>query len=415
MKVAFELTPVGSGHYYPRNRTGIFRVCCELLAALARRPEVELVLTAAKCRGEAEAELGFQGLTREVHRSKLERACFPIVQSMCIPSDFQPETQLSDRRRKWFRTFIDALEGLGGHPREVAKHVDVCHSPYLPPSQVGWSAKCEAARMVTVHDLLPLTHREFFPSGDDQLLRRVLADIEQGAVAHCVSEFTKAELVRQLPEAATRAFVVPLAARSDHFYPRELSAVAALRSKLELEGPYVLCLGTVDARKNLALAFEAFEHVRKHRKDVKLVVTGATARTATALETLLSRYPAAKDGCVVTGFLPDVDLPALYSGASLVLFPSFAEGFGLPALEAMSCGAPLLASNTCSLPEVVGEGGVLLDPHDGRAWSETALALLTSESERTKLSAAGLERSRAFSWNATASALTQAYRTFARA
>lgn len=382
-----------------------------MLSALTRAPNVELLLTATKCRGEAEAELEYQGLIRRVHRSSVERAVFPLVKRMCIPRGFQPETGLSERQRKLFRTFIDALEKLGGHPREVGRKVDVCHSPYLPPSQVGWTPSCGAIRVVTVHDLLPLTHPQFFPGGDDKLLRRVIEDIRDGAAAHCVSAFTRAELVRQLPEAAERAFVVPLAARSEHFYRRGAEAVAALRAKLNLKSPYLLCVGTVDPRKNLELVFEAFEHIRRERKDVQLVVTGATARNAPALETLLCRYPATRAGCVVTGFLADAELPVLYSGAAAVLFPSLAEGFGLPALEAMSCGAPLLVSHACSLPEVVGSGGLILDPHQPSAWAEAALALLASDAERSKLSLAGLERSREFSWDASATALTAAYHT----
>lgn len=412
MQVAIELTPLGSARYCPRNRTGIFRVCAEMLTALATCPEIRLVLTAIGCRGEAEAEVRALGVNAPFHRGGLDRLLQPAVHWALAPRDWCPGRALTDNRRKAVRTFVQFFELFGGAPASVARHATICHSPYHPPSRIGWTEATKATRIVTVHDVLPLTHPQFFPDGDRATLGRVLDDIRSNCVAHCVSEYTRGQLIQLMPEAEERSFTAPLAANLTRFYPCDPAAIAEFRARLALRQPYILCVGTLDRRKNLELAVQAFDRVRAVRSDVQLVLTGAPTRPALHLDELLEPYPHARSGCVVTGFARDEDLPALYSGAELVLYPSLAEGFGLPALEAMACGTPVLASNRTSLPEVVGDGGVLLDVDDAEPWSNAILELLESPKQRAVLSERGLTRAREFSWESTARRLVDAYRHF---
>lgn len=412
MQVAIELTPLGSARYSPRNRTGIFRVCAEMVTALAACPEIQLILTAFGCRGEAEAEVRALGVTAPFHRGSLDRLLQPAVHSAFAPRDWHPGRALSDNRRKAVRTFVQFLELFGGAPGSVARRATVCHSPYHPPSLVGWTENTKATRIVTVHDVLPLTHPQFFPDGDRTTLSRVLDDIRSNCVAHCVSEYTRKQLIQLVPEAAERSFTAPLAANLRRFHPSDATTVAELQARLSLGERYILCVGTLDRRKNLELAVRAFDQVRAVRSDVQLVLTGAPTRPALPLDEVLEPYPHARSGCVVTGFVSDGDLPALYSGAQLVLYPSLAEGFGLPALEAMACGTPVLASNRTSLPEVVGDSGLTLDVDDPGRWSTAILELLESPERRSVLSQAGLARAREFSWENTARRLVDAYRHF---
>jgi glycosyltransferase involved in cell wall biosynthesis len=384
-----------------------------MLVALSEQPGIELQLAAAKCRGEAEEEVRALNVHAPFHRSAFDRLLQPTAASLCVPPGWAPGTALSERRRKIFRTLIQGLELFGGHPATLAQSADVCHSTYRPPSEVGWGIGTPALRVVTVHDLLPLTMPEFFPGGDNALLRRVLDDIRAGCVAHCVSEFTRRELIALLPEASSRSFVSPLAADRGQFFPRDANQVASICEQLSIRAPYVLCVGTLDPRKNLRLALEAFNHLCSSRKDVTLVITGASVRQTPSFQNLIDRYERAKAMCVLTGFVPDHHLPYLYAGASVVLFPSLAEGFGLPALEAMACGAPLIAANATSLPEVVGGGGMLLNPHDPEEWASAMASLLDSPQERARMSAAGLTRASQFSWKHTAEVIAAAYATFA--
>jgi glycosyltransferase involved in cell wall biosynthesis len=410
MKVAFDLTPLGSGRFYPRSRTGIFRVCAELLTALQARSDIELLPVAVQCRGEAEDEVRRLELPLRLHRSAWDRALYPWLTRLFVPKDLPVTQALSDGRRKGLRTFVQLLELAGGSPRAVGKHAAICHSPYLSPTQVGWLAAQAAPRVVTVHDLLPLTHPEFFPGGDDKLLAKIVADVQAGAFAHCVSEYTRSELVRLVPEARQRSFVAPLAASRQRFAPPGAAAVQAVRQQLGVHSEYLLCVGTLDPRKNLVTALEAMDQVLRQRPGLQLVVVGATARHAPAWDRLFAPFPQVRAATLFTGYLPDGLLPALYAGAGLVLFPSLAEGFGLPALEAMQSGGALLCSNATSLPEVVGTGGVLLDPRDVAAWRDAILHLMDAPAERDALALRGLTQSGRYSWSTTAEAVVEAYR-----
>jgi glycosyltransferase involved in cell wall biosynthesis len=410
VKVAFDVTPLGAGRFYPRSRTGIFRVCAELLTALHATAELSLLPSAVRCRGEAEDEVRRLGLPLRVNRSDWDRALYPAITRLFVPEGLSLSEPLSERRRKALRTCVQAVESVGGHPRALGQSVDICHSPYLPPSELGWRATQRAARIVTVHDVLPLTHRQFFPGGDDQQLERVLEDIRLGAVAHCVSKYTQSELIRLLPEARERSFVSELAASPRLFSPPKPEETTSVLGSLGLSGDYLLCLGTLDARKNLVTCLAAAEVVLAQRRGIKLVIVGAPARNALAWEQLFTRFPKARSACVFTGYLPDTSLPVLYAGATAVLFASFAEGFGLPALEAMQCGAALISSNATSLPEVVGDGGLLLDPNDTEAWGREILRLMDEPEARRELIEQGLRRSQHFSWAATAAGICQVYR-----
>src|SRR5690606_16710222 len=143
-----------------------------------------------------------------------------------------------------------------------------------------------------------LTHPQFFPDGDRATLGRVLDDIRSNCVAHCVSEYTRGQLIQLMPEAEERSFTAPLAANLTRFYPCDPAAIAELRARLALRQPYILCVGTLDRRKNLELAVQTFDRVRAVRSDVQLVLTGAPTRPALPLDELLEPYPHARSGCV---------------------------------------------------------------------------------------------------------------------
>jgi glycosyltransferase involved in cell wall biosynthesis len=112
----------------------------------------------------------------------------------------------------------------------------------------------------------------------------------------------------------------------------------------------------------------------------------------------LAKYPKVKPHVIITGYVPDEDLAAVYSGATAFLFPSLAEGFGIPPLEAMQCGTPVIAANTTSIPEVVGDAGILLPPTDETAWCQAMLQISRAEKWRDELRQKSLQRSKLFSW-----------------
>jgi glycosyltransferase involved in cell wall biosynthesis len=180
---------------------------------------------------------------------------------------------------------------------------------------------------------------------------------------------------------------------------RERDAQAALRARYSLgDGPYLLAVGTLQPRKNLHGLLRAYRLLCDRRPDVPgLVLAGRPGWGEAALETTLARL-GLRDRVKRPGFVAEHDLPALYSGALLYLQPSLYEGFGLTVLEAMACGTAVIASNSSSLPEVVGGAGLLVDATQPRTLADAIDQLLDSPIRRAELAAAGRRRSASFTW-----------------
>jgi glycosyltransferase involved in cell wall biosynthesis len=253
--------------------------------------------------------------------------------------------------------------------------------------------------VLTCYDLLPLFYPQYYSAPQRLIywLAHLLATRTASTIL-AISEATKADLVRCLHLAPAKIVVTPLAA-DPHFQPQPPAAIAAVRQKYALPERYVLYFGSNKPHKNLVRLVQAF---------------GQAALPATALVIAGHwdpRYPEARqlaaqagwqDQVKFTGPVAEADLPALYAGAALFAFPSEYEGFGLPPLEAMACGAPVVCSSTSSLPEVVGEAGMLLPPDEPQRWTEALAQLLADDIQLTALRARSLARARQFTWAQTA-------------
>ena len=175
--------------------------------------------------------------------------------------------------------------------------------------------------------------------------------------------------------------------------------VAQRLARLSLTQPYILVVGTLQPRKNLALTLAAFERLCAQGFQHRLVLVGQRGWLADPIFAALNRPNSpAYDRIDITGYLPDDDLPLLYNGAAALAFPSLYEGFGLPALEALACGTPVLTSNTTSLPEVVGEAALTVDPLDADAIATGLLRLVSEPALRAELRTRGLAQAQKFSW-----------------
>jgi len=183
---------------------------------------------------------------------------------------------------------------------------------------------------------------------------------------------------------------------------RDPDALAAVRGRYHIPGPYVLFIGRLQPRKNLARLIEAFARLAPDRADLSLVLAGPAGWLADPIRARVSEL-GLEGRVLLPGYVAEADKAALLSGARVFAFPSLYEGFGFPALEAQACGVPLLASNTSSLPEVVGDGGLLVDPLDTSAIAEGLARLLDDAMLRRTLIALGSANLRRFSWEATAS------------
>jgi len=283
---------------------------------------------------------------------------------------------------------------------ELRKHpVDILHVQFTAPP----FSPCPV--VVSVHDLsfehLPQT---FNRRSRTQLRLTVRHSARRAARILTLSEHTRRDLIETYGISPERINAIPLAAPS-YFGPvKEERELQRVRHIYGIEGDYILCVSSIQPRKNLPRLVRAYASLRNQRragKLPKLVLVGKCAwlydETLRAIE-----ESKMKDSVILTGYVPQSDLPALYSGSVCFVYPSYFEGFGLPPLEAMKCGAPVIVGDRTSLPEVVGDAGILIDPFDVSAIAAAIARLLDDSDYRRQLSVKGLARSRLFDWQETA-------------
>jgi glycosyltransferase involved in cell wall biosynthesis len=283
---------------------------------------------------------------------------------------------------------------------------DLLHSlDHVAPAWGPWRS------VVTLHDLAfllyPATHtaasRAYYAATGESVRRaeRVIA----------VSQRTASDAVRLLGVDPSRIRVVHEAA-APGFAPRSRDDLPRLAVRLGFDAdpgrPYVLFVGTLEPRKNLPLLFEAFGILRR-RIDAQLLIVGARGWLDEPVFAAHARSGVG-DAAHFVGTLGEEDLAVLYSHAGVFVLPSLYEGLGLPVLEAMACGAPVVSSNAGPLPEVAGDAAVLLKPEDPHAWAAAMLEVLASQRLADDLRARGFARARMFSWDRTALATRDVYR-----
>ena len=210
-----------------------------------------------------------------------------------------------------------------------------------------------------------------------------------------------------------RVFVTPLAV-SNNFYPvndSDLIKKTLKHYKID-KSPYFLSLCTLEPRKNLDFLIKCFFKliIENPTLDINLVLVGVSGWKNKTIFIEVQNSPLLKSRVIFTGYVPDQDLSAIYSGAVAFIFPSLYEGFGLPVLEAMQCGTPVISSNSSSLPEVVGDAGILIDPKDEDHLCQAMLDVLTDSNLRESLRKKGLERAKQFSWKKCADQTVEIYK-----
>jgi len=290
---------------------------------------------------------------------------------------------------------------------ELRRHpVDLLHVQYTAPPL----APCPV--VATIHDLafehLPQT---FNRRSWIQLRLTVRSTARRSAHVITVSEYSKADIMRTYGLAADRITVTPEAA-SPQFAPvRDPADLDQVRRSYGIDSDYVLSLCSLQPRKNLVRLIEAYTHLRREHlsdKFPKLVLAGKRGWLDRETLAAAERSPYIKD-IIFTGYVPENSLPALYSGACCFVYPSYFEGFGLPVVEAMQCGAPVIAGNRTSLPEVISDAGLLVDPFDHRELANAVMKLVSDPTAREKFRSRGLERAKKFNWLSTAKLTLQVY------
>ena len=280
------------------------------------------------------------------------------------------------------------------------------HSPYyLMPYRTG------VPTVLTAYDVIPLIYPQYYTA-----VRRLIFRVAHGLalrtarVVLAISEATKRDLVQHFGIDANKISVTPLAT-DVRFTPQSASAIQVVREKYRLPDRYVLYFGSNKPHKNLPRLVGAFSKsaISNQQSAIHLVIAGSWDGRYNEAKQLAAN----NDRIRFIGPVSEADLPALYGGATVFAFVSEYEGFGLPPLEAMACGTPVIASNMSSLPEVIGDAGLLVDPHDVNAIAAALDRVLGDADLRLDLKQRGLDRAAQFSWARTAQQTLDVYQSIA--
>lgn len=295
------------------------------------------------------------------------------------------------------------LVGLPRAARRAA--VDIIHAPaYTAPF---WSPM---PVVLTIHDVSYERHPQWYPYRRDWARRAFYRHSAHAASQILtVSRFSATEITAAYRIPAERMTVTPLGV-DDGFAPATLDLPGELPAGVN--PPYLLHVGDLHERRNLRMLVDAVLAARRHAgalQALSLVLAGADRGVGEAVCAIAARAGAA-DAVVRLGPVSEERLRTLYRGALALAYPSLYEGFGLPLVEAMACGTPVIASNTASMPEVLGDAGILVDAADGQAWTRAIIDVVNNEETRRRLRTAGLRRAAHFTWERTARLTLGVYR-----
>lgn len=328
-----------------------------------------------------------------------DRPATGIVQAKNLAKQLLPRPYLLKRAVEQLR--------FGSGARRLA--LQVYHDPnFLPLAFAG-------PRVITIHDLSCFQHPQSHPRERVEVMQRRLPEAIAGVEAILtVSEFTRQQVIGHFGVAPGKVIATPLAAGPE-FFPRDHADLAQALGSLGLAaGNYCLSVGTLEPRKNLLSALHAFSMLpRPLRARFPLVIVGMKGWDTQPIEQAMADMLAAGEVRVL-GYQPSALLPLLYAGARFLVYPSLYEGFGLPPLEALASGTPVIASNCSSIPEVVGDAAILTEPRDVEAMRDAMRSLLEDDTRHAELRQRGLKRAQGFSWQRCATATAEVYRKLAR-
>jgi len=361
----------------------------------------ELIYAFATVDFDIEPEMWFLGRRAEVLASRLS----PVLRQL------QPEVPLhvarvsnellySPRAMRFWRAvprWLPTAEWLPDGP-------EVYHAPYwpLPPSR-------RVPMVLTIHDLIALSHPEWSSPRAIEESRTIQRLAPRASRVICTSEHSKQQVLEHCQLDPAQVVVIPGGVAPGFLEAIDFAESAVAREVYGLDRPYIVSLSTLEPRKNLGRLVAAYDRLCERRGPIwDLVLIGAAGWGDTRIDELLKQPRRGR--VILPGRVSQQQLAPLLAGADAMAFVSLAEGFGLPPLEAMAVGCPVLASNTTSLPEVIGDAGLLVDPKDIEAISAGLEQLLTDSALANDLSAMGRARAAEFTWQRAAETTAEVYR-----
>lgn len=294
---------------------------------------------------------------------------------------------------------------------------------FYPSIYTFFPTTSKAKKVVAIHDVIPEMYPDLiFPTFRSKLFWKIKSEvaIHQADSILTVSNYSKGGIIDYLGIESRKIFVTVEAAdsRFKKISRDEEFRKALMRNSLSAEDQYFLYVGGIGPHKNIPTLIEGFRLFRNRNgtDNMKLVIVGDFENDAFWMDDRIQRQAylgATKDRILFTGHVPDDDLPFLYSGALALIIPSFSEGFGLPALEAMACGTTVISSETTSLPEIVGDAGLFFNPHKPDQLAGCMEKICYAPQLRETLQNKGFKRAREFSWNAAAKIVLNAFKKLA--
>jgi glycosyltransferase involved in cell wall biosynthesis len=292
-------------------------------------------------------------------------------------------------------------------PRFLQRHrVDLFHSPHFNLPLIR-----PCSTVVTIHDVIYLACKDDLPSRVGRVYYRgmIAASVRLADRVLTDSQFSKADIVRYLNADPAKIEVVYPGVDPRFRRVRDERAIQSVLSRYHVEGDYILYTGIYKPRKNHAALLRAFRELLKSGCKATLVIAGPVGEGEAELCRLAEQLGIAKH-MVVAGFIPDSDLPALYSGARVYACPSLYEGFGFTVLEAMACGVPVVCSRRTSLPEIAGDAALYADPQNPSNFAEAVARAFSDGELRQQLIEKGYKNCSRFQWEAAAQDILTAYR-----
>ncbi len=306
----------------------------------------------------------------------------------------------SKKQHKFFENFY--------FPQYInTNFLDVYH---LPQNGLGLSENILAYKVITLHDIIPYTMPDTVGKGYlSKFIENIPKIIKNADAIITVSEFSKKDICRFFPYSQDKIHVIPLAANSNFKKHRKDYCKAYLSEMFGINKDFILYIGGFSPRKNVPILIEAFSKIKKDFKNPhNLVIVGSHKEQIFQLQQIVDKYNM-EDDVIFTGFVSDDELPLFYSACDLFVYPSLYEGFGLPVLEAMSCGAPVITTNCTSIPEVSGDATIYVDGCDVLELSNEIINLINNNAKKILYSKKSVERSLLFSWEKTAQKTMEVY------
>jgi glycosyltransferase involved in cell wall biosynthesis len=419
MRVLVDASVIAEGLLQPGRRKGIARASEELVSAVAARTDIALSLSAARSWQAVSEVATYAQRLPVLHQVPVVSASFGRDTMMRLSRVHAMMREHAASRV--VRTGLHKLAALQARTvdrlvppltrDEIGVH-DVFHLPahWIP----AITRPARTRYVVTIYDIIADTFPQFGNRWARGAFERLRRSIGPRDFIITDSTWVKEQVEEHWKIPGDRVVSAPLAASAALFYPEaRADRHTEVRCQYAIpDGEYLLGVNRAERRKNLPHLVRAFvQMIRETTADAaNLVLVGDHDWDPAALFSTPHDRDIARSRIVLTGQVLDQDFAAIYSGARAFVFPSLLEGFGLPALEAMQCGTPVITSNRSSLPEVVGDAAILVDPTDADALSAAMLNVLRDDRLRADLALRSLERAKQFTWRATADRVIQGYR-----